>query len=257
MKNIFNISILFSLLALVISCKPNNPNTTANFWVRGNCDMCKERIEKTVSAMPGVTSAEWSVESKMMKVVFDSTKVTEKAIQTAVAEMGNGTNLVPMDQKAHDSLPECCQMDKSMSLSGHDCCVKGASCCVDKAACCITDSKVAAMDCCVKGASCCVDKAACCNADSKVAAMDCCVKGASCCVDNADCCHTTSKVSTQDCCVKDAACCVDKAACCKNGTSSKSAKASGMNKSTANSNVKDCCTKDAACCTDKLSCCGV
>ncbi|HSY62427.1 MAG TPA: heavy-metal-associated domain-containing protein, partial [Cytophaga sp.] len=86
------------------------PNAEAEFYVRGNCDMCKERIDKTALAIPGVKNAEWNVETETIKVSYDSTVVGPLEIEKGIAATGHSTKNVPMDSLAHKVLPECCQV---------------------------------------------------------------------------------------------------------------------------------------------------
>ena len=106
MKKIFLfVVVVFSILACT-----SKPNAQAEFFVRGNCDMCKERIDKRVLALKGVSEADWSVETNVLKVGFDSTRISSIEIEKAIAATGHATKNVPMDSTAHKSLPECCQV---------------------------------------------------------------------------------------------------------------------------------------------------
>jgi mercuric ion binding protein len=114
MVNNKNILVLSVLGALTFSCSQSNTNKQTEFYVRGNCGMCEERIEKTVSALPGVIKADWSVETKNMSVSYDTTKVDEAKIHQAIANSGHETKLVQSPKEAHDALPECCKKGANM-----------------------------------------------------------------------------------------------------------------------------------------------
>ena len=43
--------ILFSIFILALAACSGKPTTEAEFYVRGNCGMCKERIDKTALAI--------------------------------------------------------------------------------------------------------------------------------------------------------------------------------------------------------------
>lgn len=106
--------IIACAVALLSSCSDSRTsNVHAEFYVRGNCEMCKERIDKTVSELPGVRKANWKVETKTIAVDYDSTKVSAIEIEKAVAATGHGTKTVVMDSSAHNKLPMCCK------VSGH------------------------------------------------------------------------------------------------------------------------------------------
>src|SRR5688572_9506207 len=85
--------ILLSGIALIslflLACSAGG--TKAEFYVRGNCGMCQERIETALKATPGVSSASWNVDTKMATVEFDSTKVTQAKLEEIVANVGHET----------------------------------------------------------------------------------------------------------------------------------------------------------------------
>ncbi len=101
---------LFVLFISVLFSCSKSANKEAEFYVRGNCDMCKERIETAVKVVPGIAIANWDVNTSNLKVTFDSTKTTELALHEAIAATGHGTKLVEMNAKAHDELPDCCKL---------------------------------------------------------------------------------------------------------------------------------------------------
>jgi len=102
--------ILFVFLTSMVMACTSKPNAHAEFHVRGNCDMCKERIDKTALSLKGVSKAEWQVKSETIIVSYDSTVISSIDIEKAIAATGHATENVPMDSSAHKSLPECCQV---------------------------------------------------------------------------------------------------------------------------------------------------
>lgn len=109
MKHLF----LFPLLALTIFSCSKSANKESEFYVRGNCEMCKERIETAAKSLEGVSKANWDVNSSSLKVTYDSTKVSAQDIHKSIAATGHGTEQAPMDTNAHASLPECCKVGNS------------------------------------------------------------------------------------------------------------------------------------------------
>ena len=105
--------LLVPILAILLFSCSKSANKESEFYVRGNCEMCKERIENAAKAIPGVSQATWDVNASSLKVVYDSTKVSEQDIHRSVAATGHGTEQVPMDSNAHAELPECCQVGNS------------------------------------------------------------------------------------------------------------------------------------------------
>ncbi len=100
----------FIAFGLQFACNKVSSEKESTFYVRGNCDMCKERIEQGVKTLPGISNAVWNSGTSTLIVSFDSTKVQELALHQAVAATGHGTKLVEMDPKAHAQLPACCQV---------------------------------------------------------------------------------------------------------------------------------------------------
>jgi len=105
MKNL----LFTSLIAFLFSCSKMQ-NKETEFYVRGNCEMCKERIETSIKGINGVSMATWNPKSSVLKVAYDSTMVKELELHKAVASTGHGTKLVEMNNEAHESLPECCKV---------------------------------------------------------------------------------------------------------------------------------------------------
>ena len=63
MKNLF-----LSLLILLgtLNSKAQTTVETTTFKVDGNCEMCKQRIEKAAKSINGVSFAKWNIESKII-----------------------------------------------------------------------------------------------------------------------------------------------------------------------------------------------
>lgn len=77
-------------------------------YVKGNCEMCKNRIEKTALKFEGVTKATWNIDSKILKYTSDK-KIDKTELEKVIAKSGHETNNVKKDTKAYNSLPECCK----------------------------------------------------------------------------------------------------------------------------------------------------
>jgi Cu(I)/Ag(I) efflux system membrane fusion protein len=76
--------------------------------VSGNCDQCKDRIEMAAKSVSGVSSADWSSETKMLNVQFDGTKTNSDDIQKAIAQVGHDTEKFKAPDAVYKALPECC-----------------------------------------------------------------------------------------------------------------------------------------------------
>lgn len=114
MKAIIKISCALAVFFILNACngKVVNSNVTANskvtFKVKGNCEMCKETIENSLK-VDGVKEAEWNVDSKIITVAYDSTKISLDQMEKDVAAVGYDNEKYKGDDKAYADLPECCQ----------------------------------------------------------------------------------------------------------------------------------------------------
>ncbi|HZW64147.1 MAG TPA: carboxypeptidase-like regulatory domain-containing protein, partial [Hanamia sp.] len=69
---------------------------------------CKERIEGALQ-IKGIDSASWDVNTKMLKVVFDTSKIQVEKIQSKILAVGHDLEDKKADDKIYQSLPACCQ----------------------------------------------------------------------------------------------------------------------------------------------------
>lgn len=85
---------------------------TETFKVWGNCDLCKARIEKTMTA-EGATKADWNTKTKLLAVTFDPSKTSVDALSKKLAAAGHDTEKYKADDKAYDALPGCCHYPRA------------------------------------------------------------------------------------------------------------------------------------------------
>ncbi len=95
----------------MVSCNSGKPEKTETFKVWGNCEKCKKTIE-SASQVDGVIEKNWDVESKLMTVKFDSTKVNANTIEQFIAKAGYDNDLYYGDDYAYGKLPDCCQYER-------------------------------------------------------------------------------------------------------------------------------------------------
>lgn len=81
------------------------------FFVAGNCDMCKSRIENAASKLDGVQSAVWDKETKQL-MVEASSNTNKEDLQKAVAEAGHDTKKAKAKATVYNNLPGCCHYDR-------------------------------------------------------------------------------------------------------------------------------------------------
>lgn len=106
-------SIRFILLAVIslMTISLFAQDKSDSFKVFGNCGMCQKRIEKAAK-IDGVSAAVWNVDTKVMTVTYDASKVTNEDIQKKIAAVGHDTDKYRADDKTYDKLPGCCLYDR-------------------------------------------------------------------------------------------------------------------------------------------------
>jgi membrane fusion protein, copper/silver efflux system len=82
------------------------------FMVYGNCGMCETRIEDATNALKGVQSADWDVDTKMLKVEFNEVSVELSGIHKAIAGVGHDTDLEKAEDAVYSELHSCCKYDR-------------------------------------------------------------------------------------------------------------------------------------------------
>jgi copper chaperone CopZ len=104
--------LLFTILN--VSAQNETKSKTMEFTVTGNCGMCKKTIESSLKGKPGISSAVWNKDTKMMKVTYDSSKISEDQIHQKIADAGYDTNQKKASDKAYGALPGCCQYKRTL-----------------------------------------------------------------------------------------------------------------------------------------------
>ena len=109
MKTLLSLSIVVIVALTLYSCGAGSFKEES-FYVRGNCDMCKERIESGVKNISGVAKAKYNVKQEEIIVTYDTTITTRAIIEQQCAQLGHSTKAYPMNEKNHEALPECCKV---------------------------------------------------------------------------------------------------------------------------------------------------
>ncbi|MEP6699946.1 MAG: TonB-dependent receptor [Bacteroidota bacterium] len=104
------LAILYAVISFAATAQKKNIKTEI-FKVFGTCEQCKHRIETTLSAY-GTYKADWSVETKMITVSYDSTRLTKAKIQKKLASVGHDTEEFQAENNTYKSLPKCCYYER-------------------------------------------------------------------------------------------------------------------------------------------------
>jgi periplasmic mercuric ion binding protein len=89
---------------------------TASFLVNGVCELCKARIESAAKS-DGLESADWSIDTHMLTLVYDPAKTSVDNVQKKIAAAGHDTEKYKATDEAYSKLPSCCKYDRN-KLSG-------------------------------------------------------------------------------------------------------------------------------------------
>src|SRR4051812_39947680 len=92
--------IVISTLSLLSGVFAADATTKTSFKVYGNCESCKKRIEKAVK-VDGVKAAVWNVDTKVMTVAFNPSKITLDQIQQNIAKVGYDTEKFSANDSAY------------------------------------------------------------------------------------------------------------------------------------------------------------
>ncbi len=105
------VAISTSAFGQTVNTKAVATGKTETLTVKGNCDMCKARIEKAAK-LDGVTKAEWDKTTKLLTVSYDPSKTNMDAVSNKVVAVGHDTDKGKADDKVYSALPGCCKYDR-------------------------------------------------------------------------------------------------------------------------------------------------
>ncbi|KOS05401.1 mercury transporter [Flavobacterium akiainvivens] len=106
---------VFFIASLQANAQIKNAKTEI-LTVQGNCNMCKETIEKTATEKK-VSEAAWDKDSHKLTLTYDSTKTTSDALLKKVAYAGYDNEKYLAPTEAYNKLPGCCQYDRQAEAS--------------------------------------------------------------------------------------------------------------------------------------------
>jgi|SRR5690606_5087103 len=89
-----------------------NKNAKYQIEVKGNCELCKKRIEKASYKVKGVKSADWDIDSKQLSLIIDENKTSINKVENAVATAGHDTENAKATEEDYSNLHACCQYDR-------------------------------------------------------------------------------------------------------------------------------------------------
>lgn len=91
-------------------------NKSVSFEVKGNCEMCKSRIDKAAIKIKGVKFASWNVDTKEFQAIIDERKCDITDIKKRIAEVGHDSEGFTAPEEVYNNLPECCKYRNPESM---------------------------------------------------------------------------------------------------------------------------------------------
>lgn len=102
---------IFFIFLLILGTIAWSQERTETLKVKGNCGMCKERIENAVREIPSANGT-WDAETETLTVRFDTSKTSLDAIAKNIAKVGHDNELYRAEDSVYESLHGCCFYDR-------------------------------------------------------------------------------------------------------------------------------------------------
>ncbi|KRO66696.1 MAG: hypothetical protein ABR84_01630 [Cryomorphaceae bacterium BACL21 MAG-121220-bin10] len=115
MKKLLIMATILASGALMAQSK----SAKASIEVDGVCGMCKARIEKAAIKVPGVKSAQWSVATHELALIFDENKTSLDSIAKKVADVGHDSPEFTAPDQAYDKVSPCCKYRDDEVIKAH------------------------------------------------------------------------------------------------------------------------------------------
>lgn len=113
MKNLLKSILIFSVLFTSFLTAQTLSNETVK--VKGDCSMCKERIEST-ALKNGAKTANWTAETQKLQLEFNPEKISSDEILKKIAEVGHDNEKYTATSEAYEKLPSCCHYEREPSF---------------------------------------------------------------------------------------------------------------------------------------------
>ncbi len=106
------IILLAFAIILFTSCDAQiNHAKTETVMVYGNCGMCKKTIEKAGN-IEGIVKVDWSKDTKMATISYDSTAIAVNEILIRIANAGYDSDAFRAPDEVYNNLHGCCQYER-------------------------------------------------------------------------------------------------------------------------------------------------
>ncbi|WP_159800147.1 heavy-metal-associated domain-containing protein [Flavobacterium sp. MK4S-17] len=110
----FVLVLLVMLTGIAVQAQEKkSKNAKYDIEVKGNCDLCKKRIEKAAYSVKGVKSAAWHEDHQDLHLIIDENKCSIDDVHKAVAKTGHDTNKIKAADGDYANLHHCCQYERN------------------------------------------------------------------------------------------------------------------------------------------------
>ena len=112
MKNIIFGMMLLMVTVSIQAQEKKNKNAKYNVEVNGNCEQCKNRIEKAALSVAGVKSAEWHLDDHILHLIINEEKCSITDVKQAIANVGHDTEDIKAKDEVYEKLHHCCLYER-------------------------------------------------------------------------------------------------------------------------------------------------
>lgn len=112
MKKLFLLLFVMLFSVTIQAQEKKKKNAKYEIEVKGNCEMCKKRIEKAAFSVPGVKYAEWHQDHQDLHLILNEKKSSLDDVRKAIAKSGHDTDKVKAKDEEYNDLHNCCQYDR-------------------------------------------------------------------------------------------------------------------------------------------------
>ena len=114
-----NNNYLFISIFLLVTLNSFSQTKSAKIVVDGVCMMCEERIEKKAIDVKGIKLADWNLDNRVLKIVYNEKKITINEIHEFLGSIGHDTEKKIASNEAYSLLDPCCQYRDLQVIKDH------------------------------------------------------------------------------------------------------------------------------------------
>ena len=114
-----NNNYLFITIFLLVTLNSFSQTKSAKIVVDGVCMMCEERIEKKAIDVKGIKLADWNLDNRVLKIVYNEKNITINEIHEFLGSIGHDTEKKIASDEAYSLLDPCCQYRDLQVIKDH------------------------------------------------------------------------------------------------------------------------------------------